>query len=313
MMMVGFLVIATPEDPPSPRHLEKITYDTRNKKLLLFGGAELVNDSWMEPPVLWEWNDSQWTTRPEAGPSGRRGHAFVFDEEKGITWLIGGVMRGTQSEDSLVFDVWSWNNQEWKRETGDCPVSDPVAVYDPTNKRILVYGLSKTNTLSELWEFHKHQWNKLSSSGPAIRNSLKLAYDQKRNCTVAALNDGDNVSLWEWKDLHWKEIAPAGGNPPARSRFAFSYDAKLEACLLFGGLGKDREPLNDMWSWNGNAWHKILSGESPSPRSSTHLVGAGDRLLLYGGSVAKSPPQKGTALSNELWEWKNNQWRKLSR
>jgi hypothetical protein len=304
---------------PNPRHLEEITYDSKRNKLLLFGGAEVNNEVWKEPSLIFEWDGKTWEKIDVQGPPGRRGHGWVYDENKKEAILIGGVAEGKILKDSVVFDVWSWDGNKWKPNNTNCPVKEPEAVYDPANKRILVYGdannKSRLNynepTAFELWEYKNGTWNRLSTDGPDIRGSRMIAFDNDRKRLVIPVFEQNKMIVWEWKDNVWEKIVCENEYPVYRTRFALAYYPAEKQTLLFGGLSEKREQLGDFWKWNGKKWEKIETTIAPSVRNSTHFASNNNQLFLYGGSVPKALPEKGIELSNELWSWEKGFWKKL--
>ena len=82
-----FLGITAVRSQPNPRHLEEVAYDGARNKLLVFGGMELANQKWIEPTSLYEWDGKKWKVIEAAGPVGRRGVGWVYDEtEWGTSW-----------------------------------------------------------------------------------------------------------------------------------------------------------------------------------------------------------------------------------
>ncbi|HEX6891574.1 MAG TPA: hypothetical protein VF141_12780, partial [Chryseolinea sp.] len=177
-------------------------------------------------------------------------------------------------------------------------------------KRVLVYG-EVTNKTSlnnesprefELWEFKDDSWKKLSTDGPDVHSTL--SFNESRNALIITSLEDDPVTVWEWTNEEWKRVSCTGNCPEKRSREAVAYHPGLKATYMFGGRDSEREYLNDFWKWDGSRWTPIISAEVPDNRASAHLVLVNNELILYGGSLKGS-------LSNELWRWKDNVWKKL--
>jgi hypothetical protein len=124
---------------PAPRHLEEVAYDSKTNRFFVFGGVELQETAWIEPPDLYERNSARWRKTTAEGPCGRRGHALIFDQYKEQLLVVGGITKG-QSSDSVLFDTWAWNGEMWKMIDSNCPVKEPRGVYDFVQDRLLVYG-----------------------------------------------------------------------------------------------------------------------------------------------------------------------------
>lgn len=119
---------------PSPRVNAQMTFDTKNNKVLLYGGANnatTLND-------LWSWDGTAWTelaqvaaTKPPVGYGA--GNVFTFDESRGVAVLVAGTT------------IWEWNGSDW-RSAGGAPGEAPVAAYDPTRGGVLLMGSWNTCT-----------------------------------------------------------------------------------------------------------------------------------------------------------------------
>ena len=96
---------------PQPRHLEEVIYDESRKVIILFGGAEISSNSFSEPTSIFEWDGAKWKESNGTGPTGRRGHGFIYDPGQKLTFLFGGVTSGHLKEDSVLSDVWTWNGK----------------------------------------------------------------------------------------------------------------------------------------------------------------------------------------------------------
>lgn len=304
---------------PNPRHLEEVTFDEANHKLLVFGGIEMKKDGWNEPAMVYEWDGNRWQVKEAMGPVGRRGHVWLYDESQKRAVLMGGVTTGVIIKDSILFDVWTWAGGKWIPMNTTCPVKEPEAVFDPVNKRILVYGDANNKdqlnddlpTAFELWEYKNTGWKKLSTGGPDITGSRMLAFDVERKRLVVPVFEENEMTVWEWTSKEWTKIILSKEAPVYRSKFAIGYDPVAKVTLLFGGLSGDRVQLRDFWKWDGKKWTKIETTNGPLARNSAHFVTAKDQVLLFGGSVPKNGPEKGIELSNELWIWKNGGWELL--
>lgn len=99
-----------------------------------------------------------------------------------------------------------------------------------------------------------------------------------------------------------------------RNAHSMAYHVKDSSVYLFGGANQ-QEVLSDLWVLADTGWTKIKTNEGPSSRTFAPLTyeHENNRLLLFGGSkvlFGKSPdPQN---LLNDTWEFRNNQWKKVS-
>jgi hypothetical protein len=123
------------------------------------------------------------------------------------------------------------DGKSWKIIKTTCPVKEPAAIYDPVNKRILVYGDANNKTASdyklpaifELWAFKDDRWEKLAADGPNTTGSRKICYDVARNKLVVPVFHDNKLFVWEWSDGTWTKTEIDKDCPGYRSRFALAY------------------------------------------------------------------------------------------
>lgn len=89
-----------------------------------------------------------------------------------------------------------------------------------------------------------------------------------------------------------------------------AYDLSAERIVMFGGAsaaGNRANFLSDTWTWDGAAWAKAQSVDSPSAR--TGAIAAGDtsamQVVLYGGYW--STQSSGSAYY-DVWTWERSSW-----
>ncbi|MBD2699070.1 hypothetical protein IC229_00360 [Spirosoma sp. BT702] len=302
---------------PEPRHLETVAFDTYRNKLIVYGGATVVNGTLNEFTAVYEWDSFGWKQYDKPGPGGRSGHALVYHKADNVTLLFGGVSEKQQPY-TIYYDVWRWNGQDWKQVSSTCPVKEPKAVYDPVHKRVLVYGDASDKTKFmygndqqfELWEYSSNAWKKLSTNGPHPDGPYQITYDNKRQALVMLdWEDGKSV-VWEWTDTQWVKKPVAGPSP--RTRYMLAHHPGEGVTYLHGGFTADRKQIGDFWKWDGKTWTNIETPTSPGLRNSAHLVYDGNRILLYGGSVPQPDAPDKLTLCSQLWQWKDGHWKQLN-
>jgi hypothetical protein len=295
---------------PKPRHLEKIVFDSSRRKLILFGGVEFNDGKIATPENLFVWNGSSWNEQIATGPGHRLSPGMAFDEKEKIIFLVGGVQL-KDGKEIVKPDVWTWDDAKWKFINSDCPIKSCKLVYDNVKQRMLVHGDAHNITENwkggdpqrfELWELKNNHWKKLSSEGPQPSSSYEIIYHKKRNSMIIPSWEKGVLSLWEWRNETWRKMQSVGESPTERSRYAMAYDEKQESIFFFGGRDNSDQLINDFWKWNEGKWTKIEGTELPSGRTSAHMEYGEGELVLYGGTTA-------TGISNELWEYKNGEWK----
>src|SRR4029079_14748027 len=119
----------------------------------------------------WEWDGRAWTELRVNGPSGRASHAMTYDAARRRVVSIGGY-----DENSLA-DSWEWDGKVWTR-VGDGPeILHTAAAFDPSSKRILVFGGFYQDARSaQLWTRNESGWTTFATTGPGARAEHRGVY-----------------------------------------------------------------------------------------------------------------------------------------
>lgn len=104
----------------------------------------------------------------------------------------------------------------------------------------------------------------------------------------------------------WTELHPAGGPPSSRMGASMVYDSAGRKMILFGGAGRDNDPVNDMWAHDpmANTWTELHpTGTGPSTRLGQCMVydSSAGRVILFGG--AKTDASGVGASLNDTWTY----------
>ncbi len=118
--------------------------------------------------------------------------------------------------------------------------------------------------------------------------------------------------VWEWAPGEGWTHAPAAGSwPVGRAFHEIAFDERLGEVVLFGGAGIDWDDrdLDDLWSWDGNAWTLLDDGGGPSARRGAAMAYDPDeeRTLVYGGG-----PGSGFDRTSDLWAWDEDGWTEIA-
>jgi hypothetical protein len=95
---------------PSPRGTAGVTYDSKRKMVILFGGMSA--DGFMGD--TWAWDGSRWTRLSETGPEPRGMGYMAYDAKRDRVVLFGG-RKGWPDGD--LDDTWEWDGARWRRFT----------------------------------------------------------------------------------------------------------------------------------------------------------------------------------------------------
>ena len=114
------------------------------------------------------------------------------------------------------------------------------------------------------------------------------------------------TELWSWDGSAW-ELVDASG-PVARSFGSVARDPDRGTIVVHGGLTADGDPIDETLEWDGRDWTAYpWSDEGPGPREGSGMAWdeAGERLLLFGGSVDME-------LRGDTWAWDGTEWTEVA-
>jgi len=155
---------------PTGRSGHGLAYDPIGKRVLLFGGgtADPSDALWALDTHSMRWEE---LTPPVSGraanwPTARRGHGFVFDEERRVLVLAGG-----SSSDAALADIWELDGggTTWRRiadggdgvtgwpliRSGDAMAYAPgLGIYAAAATRLTDEALWQWDTVARVWKSH---------------------------------------------------------------------------------------------------------------------------------------------------------------
>jgi hypothetical protein len=159
----------------------------------------------------------------------------------------------------------------------------------------------------------QQHWQRLNpTTQPPAHRGTRMAYDTKRQQTVLVVPG----QTWLWQNAVWSKVS-SQSNPPARNTTHLSYDVSTECVLLFGGIGMDGTPLNDVWLWNGSTWTEQTPASFPTAVGGASMACnvAGKQVILFGGIVGfdgVSGSNRVGTLSDQTWLWNGTSWTEQS-
>lgn len=292
-----------PEGPVPPRRAAHTTVFAPDRNgLIVFGGAGPVlcpypyscaqntTDVWFlslsDPPT---WTNLTPLVTVGARPCGIQHHAAVYDPVGERMVVIGGY--GAYGYDTGCFggiaSVWLLSLRElrWSElPSGPDGVGGRYfssALYDPEQRRILVYGGGGGTPYADVWALALGpgpSWSKLAPAGglPAYdpyASSGRLHYDDRgdRLLTLA----GSRLWSYSFRDGNeWTSVETQGERPPSRWGSTEILDPVGRRLILHGG--------SDGRSLLGGTWQ--LSLDDP-PMWSRLAAGGEDPAVLYGAAT----------------------------
>ncbi len=211
------------------------------------------------------------------------------------------------------------NAQTWT-QYGPPPRFSHTAVFDPTTKKMIVFGGQDSTTsadLNDLWLVGTSSSKYVTStslapsgSGPSVRFGHVATYDPNSNrMTVFGGGTGfpgpcgNDVWILDGANGQsgssaWISVSPSGTLPIARLHHTGVYDPNTNSLIVFGGSNCATGYLNDVWvlsDANGGSgsptWTKLApSGTPPAAREGASAVydSTNNIITVYGGDAGST-------------------------
>jgi hypothetical protein len=299
-----------PTTSPPARYGHAMAFDPVHAQVVLFGGYDISTAAGYDD--TWTWDGTNWTQQsPHVSPPARYGHAMAFDSALGVTVMFGGTG---------FTDTWTWNGSNWTQvtTTANPPARNaPSMVYDGARSQVVLFGGNNTlaNSFTEVslqdtWVFNGTTWTQKSpATSPPTRTFAGMAYDSGNQVTVlfGGYDEASGTTYgdtWLWNGTNWSPQSPAA-SPPARSKFAMSYDSTRLETVLFGG-----DLFSDTWTWSGTNWTEAAPPTSPPPRSAHGIAydAARQQVVVFGGAANQAEEPNYTQPYNDTWVWNGSNW-----
>ncbi len=195
---------------PPPRAEAAVAFDSKRRRVVLFGGYNRVGGEIHRLGDTWEWDGSEWMEIRVEGPSPRNGAAQVYDDALERVVLFGG-----STDAGVSAETWEWDGRFWRANHAAVTEGrfNSVLAYDAGRAKVIRFGgRFSGKPFGDTWEYDGQVWTRLSSSGPSPRNHTAMAYDGRRARVV--LFGGHNFGVreegvdvfgdtWEWDPDGW--------------------------------------------------------------------------------------------------------------
>ena len=232
----------------TPSYLEissggDMTYNSKRDRIFL----SVITDDWGELQT-WEYdvNSNSWAQLAN-GPYRMLGQRIVYDTESDRIIMFGGfdLTKFKFVDETWVYDYTenAWINMNPKVHPSGRNYQGMT--YDSKADRVVVWGDWNKNytngTDSSVWtyDYNTNTWQeyKHKKDGPAVRDYMMLAYDEKADKVIMYGGyEYGNDETWTY-DLNtdtWRQMHPAD-NPGVLSRYAMVYAKNANKTILFGG------------------------------------------------------------------------------
>lgn len=252
-----------PGSGPSARELSGAVYDTRRKRIILYGGIGIKPREDRKGDT-WEWDGKNWRQMTDTSVGTRDHHAMAYDEARGKTVMFG----GSKSGESLATDTWEWDGERWTQVATQGPGGRAhfAMVYDSTRKKVILFGGIREDgkKYNDTWAWDGKTWQKLSAEGPPPRYRHSMVFDSQTGTIVlygglgARQPPGGLDDTWIWDGHRWQEIKTTG--PGKRNSHVMAYDPVRRTTVLHGGSffdGQVSTNYDDTWEWDGKHWFQV--------------------------------------------------------
>lgn len=218
--------------PPSPRTGASMVWDSRNNRVILFGGQSYKGDVVWNNDV-WIFEDNYWTELKLEGrvPEKRSFHSAVWDSKNDRMLIFEGY-----GEETFRNDLWGFDGNGWTeltlRENHIKERHAHTAVWDSKNNRMFIFG---------------------GYVDKAYISKGEMSPDEERH---VYMND-----LWGFDGNGLVEFPLSDNIPPERHGHTAVWDSANNRMLIFAGRARgDNSRMNDVWSFDGEKWTQLFTG-----------------------------------------------------
>jgi hypothetical protein len=246
-----------PASPPPARTNAAMAYDAATGKVILFGGAGGLGQTFSD---TWSWDGTNWTKlSPKNVPAGRGGASMVYDSALSELIMFGGA-----SNSGLLSDTWAWTGTNWSQQRGAGPSGrwGSQMAYDSAHNKVVLFGGGLISTCPPTMNGDTWTWSgswalQHPTTSPSPREAGGMAYDSFIG--QAILFGGEFVSsscgpttyyndTWDWNGSNWVAQTSPSMAPTARSRAGFAYDSATSTIVVTAGTTSSSD-APDAWSY----------------------------------------------------------------
>lgn len=292
-----------PLTKPPARSSHNMTYDSKNQRVVMFGGRVEAPDRDSDPSFLndlWAFQNGDWVALDEGSaqkPATRHYSGLTYDRARDRIILYGG---SRLKEDGItlesLFDTWIFDGTNWTQVEDDTPkVVKPLLAYDIAANQTYMVGLNEDGTqkLMYRFDFDGGAWESITPTAmPACINEGHLIYRAHTQklvfmggvCTTNTPN-AEEVFEYDRTANTWTKLKVNAYNRGLAQ--AVTYDPLGGDIIVFGGsvtfLG-GLTAITALFDAN-NQFSNPTRILRPSPRSLTRLETdtARGKIWMFGG------------------------------
>lgn len=260
---------------PPPVWRFGMTYDSRDRYVLLFGGLRPLWNNYTGWNETWSFHGGVWTNRTAGGtkPPAGQGDVVADDSADGYVVLFGGSWGCDGLCTNWVFynETWTYHAGVWTNRTTSVapPVrSDEMLTSDPTSGDIILYGGDAWGgAYNDTWAFHAGSWSQLVTTVSPARDATSAFASDSADRMVLMVAEWwyPDFLIWGFQERPFTAamtLSPAfgtspvtvsanasanGGYPPFGANWTFGDGGSgtgLPANHLYSNVGQYRVSLN---------------------------------------------------------------------
>lgn len=309
-----------PTPRPRERYMHSMVYDSKNRKMVLFGGAtpdpypmpfpysyQLNGDTW-----TYEFSTNNWTRMdPSDSPMRRCGQAMCYDQKSGLSVLFGGRYSYGIIGDTWTYDLRSNTWVERNPQARPPQRTGAVMAADESGNIILFGGQYGSAVYDDTWSYDvaNDAWTEIDThTSPPPRSFAAMSYDRDKNRMFlfgGHARYGDHDDFWSF-DLANKSWVYEGelATPEPRNAFSCAYDSQNKVGVMFGGYSRSGF-LNDTWVFDSleRRWIERHPPTSPTRRANAPMCYDPDDglIILFGNAAAQSNETWTYNVSTDTW------------
>lgn len=237
--------------PPAPRLGHNAEYDPVGHQMVVWAGqgSGFFDDTWTLNLQTLEWKN----VSPDSRPRSRYGAGSVYDPASRSVVIFAGFTseaRRFNDTQSFSLDTNSWTDLS---PSGDRPQIRCLltAAYDPTGRRMIIYGGQRNGPLDDLWSFDLRggAWTEWTpGQRPAGRIFASSFVDRQGRFIVFGGQTGSGSVNETWafsfETRQWSRVdTPIA--PAERNGMMGAYIPEDDRFIIFGGTGS--RLFSDVW------------------------------------------------------------------
>lgn len=213
--------------------------------------------------------------------------------------------------------------------TGPSPRMGHRMIYDPVNKRAILFGgslwdqgASRYTFYNDLWSYDVEDgtWTEIETGlKPPGRFNHMMAYISETHQIVlfGGFTSQDRIGdtwIYDIDGNTWTRV-DTDVAPSPRSDAAFCYDPRYGVAILFDGYGLNDDHPNDTWVFNvtSHHWTRKSPEASPKPQYGHYMVfdTVNQKAIMYGGHWSYGGGAHGYSDGVWTYDYQTDTWTKV--